>query len=110
MRRGENLKRKRSLFATLAALVLAGTVFKGSNVSYSAIGSGGGIAAITNRTVDFGASDAPLTPDQFAACKGCVQIPWALSATSIAYRGDGLPNHLRFDGKTIASIFLGTIK
>src|SRR5205823_11628885 len=82
----------------------------GIKVTYGPIGSGGGINAIMNRTVDFGASDAPLTPDQFAACKGCVQIPWALSATSLAYRGDGLPNHLRLDGATIANIFLGKIK
>ena len=46
----------------------------GVKVTYGPIGSGGGINAITNRTVDFGASDAPLTPDQFAACKGCAQI------------------------------------
>jgi phosphate transport system substrate-binding protein len=79
-------------------------------VTYGPIGSGGGINAITNRTVDFGASDAPLTPDQFAACKGCVQIPWALSATSIAYRGDGIPDHIRLDGNAVAGIFLGEIK
>ncbi len=57
----------------------------GLKVTYGPIGSGGGIQQIINRTVDFGASDAPLTPDQFAACKGCVQIPWALSATSLAW-------------------------
>ena len=79
-------------------------------VTYGPIGSGGGINAITNRTVDFGASDAPLTPDQFGACKGCVQIPWALSATSIAYRGDGLPDHIRLDANAVAGIFLGKIK
>src|SRR5512133_3402927 len=79
-------------------------------VTYGPIGSGGGINAITNRTVDFGASDAPLTPDQFAACKGCVQIPWALSATSLAYRGDGLPDHIKLDGNAVAGIFRGTIK
>jgi len=39
----------------------------GTKINYNPIGSGGGIAAITGRTVDFGASDAPLTPDQFAA-------------------------------------------
>jgi len=82
----------------------------GIKVTYGPIGSGGGINAITGRTVDFGASDAPLSGDQFAACKGCVQIPWALSATSIAYRGDGLPNHLRMTGKVVAGIFLGKIK
>ena len=82
----------------------------GVKVTYGPIGSGGGINAITNRTVDFGASDAPLTPDQFAACKGCVQIPWALSATSLAYRGDGLPDHIKLDGNAVAGIFRGTIK
>jgi phosphate transport system substrate-binding protein len=82
----------------------------GIKVTYGPIGSGGGINAITNRTVDFGASDAPLSPDQFAACKGCVQIPWALSATAIAYKGDALPNHLHLTGKVIANIFLGRIK
>jgi phosphate transport system substrate-binding protein len=82
----------------------------GLKVTYGPIGSGGGINAITNRTVDFGASDAPLTPDQFAVCKGCVQVPWALSATSIAYRGDGLPDHIRLDGAAVANIFFGKIK
>lgn len=82
----------------------------GLKITYGPIGSGGGINAITNRTVDFGASDAPLTPDQFASCKGCVQIPWALSATSIAYRGEGLPDHLKLDGNAVAGIFMGRIK
>src|SRR6266511_1485931 len=82
----------------------------GIKVTYGPIGSGGGIAQITNRTVDFGASDAPLTPDQFSACKGCVQIPWALSATSIPYRLDRGPNRIRLNGKVLANIFLGKIK
>ena len=82
----------------------------GIKLTYGAIGSGGGIQAITNRTVDFGASDAPMTPDQFAACKGCVQIPFAFSATSVPYRGDGLPNLLKLTGPVIADIFLGKIK
>src|SRR5262249_20366599 len=82
----------------------------GVKITYSAIGSGGGIAAITNRTVDFGASDAPLSPDQFAACKGCVQIPWALSATSIAYTLPNVPNNLKITGPVLADIYLGTIK
>ena len=41
----------------------------GVHIDYNPIGSGGGIQAITNRTVDFGASDAPLTTDQFSAAK-----------------------------------------
>ena len=59
-------------------------------VQYSPIGSGGGIQAIQNRSVDFGASDAPLTSDQFSGCNGCVQIPWALAGTSIPYNIPGL--------------------
>jgi phosphate transport system substrate-binding protein len=82
----------------------------GIKVTYGPIGSGGGITQITNRTVDFGASDAPLSPDQAAACKGCVQIPWALSATSIPYRLDSGPNRIRLSGPVLANIFLGKIK
>jgi phosphate transport system substrate-binding protein len=82
----------------------------GYELQYSPIGSGGGISAIQARTVDFGASDAPLTTDQFTACKGCVQIPWALSATSIIYNLDGVKNNLKMDGPTLANIFLGNIK
>lgn len=81
----------------------------GIELQYSPIGSGGGIAAITARTVDFGASDAPLTPDQFTACNGCEQIPWALGATSIMYNLPGVKNLLHVDGATLAKIFMGQI-
>ena len=83
--------------------------YKSASVDYNPIGSGGGIAAITARTVDFGASDAPLSKDEFAACKGCVQIPWALSATSIPYNLD-LNKRLKLNGKVLAGIYLGQIK
>jgi phosphate transport system substrate-binding protein len=85
-----------------------GTAY-GYNVSYSPTGSGAGIAAITARTVDFGASDAPLTPDQATACKGCVQVPWALSATAIAFNLPGLKCVLRLNGPLLADIYLGNI-
>ena len=81
----------------------------GYSLQYSAVGSGAGIAAVTSRQVDFGASDAPLTPDQATACKSCVQIPWALSATTVAYNVPGAPVHLRLSGPVIAKIFLGQI-
>jgi phosphate transport system substrate-binding protein len=81
----------------------------GVKVSYNPIGSGGGIQAITNRQVDFGASDAPLTPDQFSACKGCVQVPWVLSANSVMYHLDGVRNNLKITGPVIANIYLGKI-
>ena len=81
----------------------------GDNLQYSAIGSSGGINAITGRTVDFGASDAPLTPDQVTACNGCEQIPWALGGTSIMYDLPGVKNLLHMDGPTLAQIFMGKI-
>ena len=82
----------------------------GISITYGPVGSGAGIAAVTARTVDFGASDAPLTPDQAAACKDCVQIPWALSATSIAYNIPGVKNNLKITGQIVADIYMGNIK
>ena len=89
-----------------------GTAFD-YTIQYSAVGSGGGIQAITNRSVDFGASDAPLTTDQFTACNGCVQIPWALAGTAIDYN---IPNltvpkntNLKLTGGVVAKIYMGTI-
>ncbi len=81
----------------------------GVAVTYGAIGSGGGIAQITARTVDFGASDAPLTADQASACRGCVQIPWALAATAVAYHVQGVSNQLKLTGPVLAEIWLGRI-
>ena len=78
-------------------------------VTYGGVGSGSGIDAITARSVDFGASDAPLTSDQATACKGCVQIPWALGATTIDYNVKGAPNNLKLTGTVLADIFLGKI-
>jgi phosphate transport system substrate-binding protein len=81
----------------------------GVTITYGAIGSGGGIAQITARTVDFGASDAPLTPDQVSACKGCLQVPWALAATLVSYNVEGAPAKLKLDGPVLADIYLGKV-
>ncbi|MCW2987932.1 MAG: Phosphate-binding protein PstS [Solirubrobacterales bacterium] len=81
-------------------------------VTYGAIGSGGGIEQITSRTVDFGASDAPLTEEQFeeADAQGEVeQIPWALSGTVPAYNVEGAPKNLKLSGEVLAAIYLGKI-
>jgi len=81
-------------------------------VTYGAIGSGGGIEQITSRTVDFGASDAPLTEEQFeeADAQGeVVQIPWALSGTVPAYNLEGGPKGLKLNGEILSGIYLGTI-
>jgi phosphate transport system substrate-binding protein len=81
---------------------------EGIPVKYSAVGSGTGIAQITARTVDFGASDAPLTPEQASACNSCVQIPWALSATGIGFNIPGVKK-LNLTGKILAGIYFGKI-
>jgi phosphate transport system substrate-binding protein len=84
--------------------------YKGAQITYGSVGSGAGIAAITARTVDFGASDAPLTKDQLSACKGCLQIPWALSATSVPYNVPGVSYGLKLTGAVLADMYLGKIK
>jgi phosphate transport system substrate-binding protein len=78
-------------------------------ITYGAVGSGSGIDAITARTVDFGASDAPLTADQATACKSCLQIPWALGGAVAVYNVKGVPNNLKLTGTVLANIFLGTV-
>jgi phosphate transport system substrate-binding protein len=80
----------------------------GDTVTYAAVGSGAGIAQISARTVDFGASDAPLTSTQAAECKECVQIPWALTATGVAFHLEGI-RKLDLTGPVVAEIFMGKI-
>ncbi len=78
-------------------------------VTYGAVGSGAGIAQISGRTVDFGASDAPLSGAQARACNGCVQIPWALSATGVAFNLPGI-SYVRITGPILVGIYTGQIK
>jgi phosphate transport system substrate-binding protein len=81
----------------------------GTSVKYAAVGSGEGIKQIANRTVDFGASDAPMTSEQAAECNGCVTIPWALSATGVGVNVPGV-SKLNLSGPVLAEIFMGKIK
>ena len=81
----------------------------GITVNYNAVGSGTGIADISQGTVDFGASDAPLSTTQAAGCHSCIQIPWALSATGIGYNVKGAGHKLRLTGPVLAGIYLGQI-
>ena len=76
--------------------------------TYGSVGSGAGIAQITARTVDFGASDAPLTPAQASACNGCLQMPWALTAVAVAFHLNGVKS-LKLSGPVVAQIYLGQI-
>jgi len=75
----------------------------GNSITYGSVGSGAGISQISARTVDFGASDAPLTPQQASACNSCVQIPWALSAVGVAFNIPGV-THLNLNGQVVAQI------
>jgi phosphate transport system substrate-binding protein len=85
--------------------------YHADSIQYSAIGSGGGIAQISARSVDFGASDAPLTKSQGAGCHGCVQIPWALTATGPVTNIPGIADRqLKLTGPILANIYLGNIK
>jgi phosphate transport system substrate-binding protein len=82
------------------------------SVNYQAIGSGGGIQAFTKNTVDFGASDVPMTATEIAAAGGpdtLVQIPTIIGVVAVAYNLPGVDN-LKLDGTTLANIYLGTVK
>jgi phosphate transport system substrate-binding protein len=80
----------------------------GIKVTYGAVGSGAGISQVSARTVDFGASDAPLTPAQAAGCHGCIQIPWALSGIALAFHVSGV-SRLNLNGPVLTNIYLGKI-
>ena len=83
------------------------------SISYSGIGSGGGIQQITLKTVDFGASDAPLTNTQWAAAPGLVFFPETLGGVAITYNlgAWGISNTtvLNFTPQVIAHIYMGLI-
>jgi phosphate transport system substrate-binding protein len=80
----------------------------GVGVKYAAVGSGEGIKQIANRTVDFGASDAPMTSEQAAECNGCLTIPWALTATGVGVNVPGV-SKVNLSGPVLAEIFMGKI-
>jgi phosphate transport system substrate-binding protein len=78
--------------------------------NYQSIGSGGGQKQILAQTVDFGASDGPMSDDNLAKAPGKIlHIPTVAGADVIAYNLPGNPA-LKFDADTIAAIFLGHIK
>jgi phosphate transport system substrate-binding protein len=80
----------------------------GTGVKYAAVGSGEGIKQIANRTVDFGASDAPMTSEQAAECNGCLTIPWALTATGVGVNVPGV-SKVNLSGTVLAEIYSGKI-
>jgi phosphate transport system substrate-binding protein len=85
----------------------------GTTVNYQAVGSGGGIAQFTAGTVDFGATDAAMKPEEEDAAKKKgepVHIPTVLGAVTVSYNVSGVDKGLKLDGATIADIFLGKVK
>ncbi len=83
----------------------------GKSVDYQAIGSGAGYNAIKNKTVDFGASDAPLSAAEEAAMPGqVIHIPTVGGAVVLSYNLPGIGNGLQFTADVISDIFLGKIK
>jgi phosphate transport system substrate-binding protein len=83
---------------------------KGAQINYQATGSGGGIRSLTEGTVDFGASDKPLSDEQAAKMKvKPLHFPTVLGAVVPIYNVPGLSGDLKFTGEALAGIFLGTI-
>ncbi len=84
----------------------------GIEINYQSIGSGGGIRQITEGTVDFGASDGPMTDEQLARAKSgrIMHFPSVLGADAISYNLPGVSQQLNLTGPVIADIFLGKIK
>lgn len=76
--------------------------------NYQAIGSGGGIQQVTNGTVDFGASDAPMKDEQLAKAPGTVHIPTVMGAVVVTFNAPGVQS-LRLTPETLSGIFLGKV-
>jgi phosphate transport system substrate-binding protein len=78
-------------------------------INYQSIGSGGGIRQIIERTVDFGASDAPMTEDELAKAPGkLIHIPTTLGAVVVGFNLEGVTD-LKLTPEVLTSIFLGEI-
>ena len=86
------------------------TVRPDVSINYQSIGSGGGVKQFTEKTVDFGASDAPLTANETQAAPGAVHIPETIGSVVAAYNINGVQEKgLRLTGPVLAGIFRGEI-
>ena len=87
-----------------------GAQHPGVQINYQPIGSGGGIRQVTAGTVDFGATDGPMTDEQIKDAKIKVQhIPTVLGAVVPIYNLPGLNQELKFSPDVLADIYLGKI-
>src|ERR1700674_3596367 len=79
-------------------------------INYQSIGSGGGIRQVLAGTVDFGASDGPMSDEQLAQAKTKIlHVPTVLGAVVPAYNVSGVSGDLKFTPEALAGIFLGKI-
>jgi phosphate transport system substrate-binding protein len=89
------------------------TLYPWVTINYNPIGSGGGIQQITQKTVDFGASDAPLSDAQLSNATGLVLMPETLGGVAITYdlQSYGISNNtvINFTGDVLAQIYMGKI-
>ncbi len=81
----------------------------GVQVNYQGTGSGAGISAIIAKSLDFGATDAPLNSTQHSQNPSLLTIPESLGAVTMAYNVPGVPTHINMTGTIIAGIYLRTI-
>jgi phosphate transport system substrate-binding protein len=80
-------------------------------INYQSIGSGGGIRQVLNGTVDFGASDGPMSDEQLAQSKTkIIHIPTVMGAVVPAYNVPGVSGEIKFTPESLAGIFLGKIQ
>jgi phosphate transport system substrate-binding protein len=80
------------------------------NINYQSIGSGGGIKQFTEKTVDFGATDAPLSQNESQHAPGAVHIPETIGSVVAAYNLPSIPDKgLKLSGEVLADIYLGKI-
>ncbi len=83
----------------------------GVKINYQSIGSGGGIRQIQEQTVDFGATDGPMSNDELSKAKGgpILHIPTVLGAVAVIYTLPGITAPLKLSGDVLADIFAGKI-
>jgi len=83
----------------------------GVRINYQSIGSGGGIRQLSERTIDFGASDSPMTDAELAKAKGgpILHVPTVIGAVAVTYNVADLQAPLNLTGDVLADIFLGKI-
>jgi phosphate transport system substrate-binding protein len=84
----------------------------GVKINYQSIGSGGGIRQIREQTVDFGATDGPMTDEEMSQAKGgaILHIPTVLGADVITYNVPEITQPLKLTGPVVADIYLGKVK